>query len=68
MKSALAIVAFSRATKHQGIKALLETALAALDDSGNHLVAAHVDLALAVMDRQSSAPLIDDSVQIRDFG
>ena len=49
MKSALAIVAFRHATHRQGITALLETALRALDESGDHLVAAHVSMALARM-------------------
>jgi hypothetical protein len=47
MKTALEIVAFANRNEIEGTVALLETALAALDRSGNHLCAALVDLALS---------------------
>ncbi len=46
MKSALEIVAFSYGCELTGSIALLETALRALDRSGQHLAAAYVDMAL----------------------
>lgn len=68
MKSALAIVAFRHATQHEGIIALLETALSALDSSGNRVVAAHVTMALDLLDLQSPTPLESGSAQISSFG
>lgn len=68
MKSALAIVAFKHATQHQGIVALLETALTALDDSENHVVAAYVSMALALLESQDLARRSVDSPQVDDFG
>ena len=68
MKSALAIVAFRHATQHQGIVALLETALTALDDLGNHVVAAHVSMALARLESPKCTTPRDDFPQISDFG
>ncbi len=46
MRSALQIVAFSNSTKFNGIIALLETALEALDETGQFRAAAYVDMAL----------------------
>ena len=46
MRSALKIIAFSNSTKFDGIVALLETALEALDDTGQFRAAAYVDMAL----------------------
>ncbi|MBU6268619.1 MAG: hypothetical protein KGN34_13820 [Sphingomonadales bacterium] len=46
MKSALKLIAFTHVDPDDGIAALLELALAALDESGSHLAAAYVDLAL----------------------
>ena len=46
MKSALKIVAFSNVTRSEGIIALLETALRALDDEKSYLSAACVSAAL----------------------
>ena len=68
MKSALAIVAFRHATQQQGITALLETALSALDASGNQIVAAHVCMALALLDRQNPCLWSDTIPPISDFG
>ncbi len=68
MKSALAIVAFRHATQQQGITALLETALTALDDSGNLPVAAHVSMALALLESQDPCLALDAMLQISDFG
>jgi hypothetical protein len=68
MKSALAIVAFRHGTQRQGITALLETALTALDDSGNHSVAVHVSMALARMEAQEPNLLSGVLSQITDFG
>lgn len=68
MKSALAIVAFRHATQQQGITALLETALTALDDSGNRIVAAHVSMALALMDSQNPCLWSDTMPHIDDYG
>lgn len=47
MNTALEIVAFANRSEIEGTVALLETALTALDRSGNHLCAALVDLALS---------------------
>lgn len=68
MKSALAIVAFRHATQQQGITALLETALSALDDAGNQVVAAHVSMALALLDSQNPCLVSDTLPPICDFG
>lgn len=46
MKSALSLVAFANNPKVSGIIALLEAALAALDDAGHQISAAYVDHAL----------------------
>lgn len=46
MKSALNIVAFANSSQAEGIRALLETALAALDKTDHTLAAAYVDMAL----------------------
>ena len=47
MKSALKIIAFSNGDPLIGISALLEVALEALDEQGQNLAAAYVDLGLA---------------------
>lgn len=49
MHSALAIVAFSQGRKSEGIKALLEVALATLDEEGLSATAIHVDMALSLL-------------------
>jgi hypothetical protein len=46
VRSALKIVAFSNGTKFDGIIALLETALAALDEENCREAAAYIDMAI----------------------
>ncbi|HEX9806605.1 MAG TPA: hypothetical protein VGA34_06900 [Alteraurantiacibacter sp.] len=57
MHSALNIVAFSNNSRFEGIRALLETAVAELDKEGHQLAAAYTDLALAalLLGRESNA-------------
>lgn len=49
MKSALALVAFSKGSELQGVIALLETAIEALDRAGRILPAIYVDQALNLL-------------------
>lgn len=55
MRSALEIVAFTQGNKPEGIIALLEVALQALDEEGMSSIAIHVDLALATLRVQHEA-------------
>ena len=49
MRSALEIVAFSQGAKAEGVLALLDVALKALDEEGLAMVAIHVDQARALL-------------------
>ena len=62
MHSALKIVAFSHHTPIEGARALLETALAALDSEGLRIAAIHVDLALNAL---SDEPQLTDEYLIQ---
>lgn len=68
MKSALNIVAFAKASKEEGITALLETALAALDTTDLRLATIYVDLALHHIMAESKATSADDGLEISEFG
>lgn len=49
MQSALEIVAFAQGRKSEGIAALLQVALRALDEEDMPSIAVHIDMALALL-------------------
>jgi len=67
MKSALKVIAFTHADPDDGIAALLEVALAALDNAGAHLAAAYVDLALTSHARARDERRAHDFADIEAF-
>ena len=65
MRSALAIVAFSQGNKSEGVTALLEVALTALDEEGLSTIAVYVDMALALLKTDKADKQVRPTVRNR---
>lgn len=68
MRSALNIVAFANVSKDEGIVALLETALAAIDTTGQNLAGAYVEIALQLLLNQADELAADTFSSITELG
>lgn len=68
VRSALNIVAFANASKDEGIVALLETALTAIDTTDQNLAGAYVQMALQVLLHQADELSADTFSGITECG
>ena len=59
MKSALELIAFSKGDRYLGTMLLLQVALKALDEDGQQMAAAYVDLAITSLADQWDAMLLE---------
>jgi len=59
MKSALELIAFSKGDRYLGTMLLLQVALKALDEDGQQMAAAYVDLAITSFADQWDAMLLE---------
>lgn len=68
MNSALKLIAFSDGCKVKGIEALLEAAIEALDQNGDNVSAALVEMALGMHLTRSSAVKADTFEGLSELG